>query len=225
MTGEHKAFSITDNNEQDLILGYFAKMQPCNPDPHMGGYVFDMSITNKGVTEKLNLLSATDTAGNSYVVKNDQWYTADHKLWLLVAAYYPKFDYENNQPDYSLEIMSKPKNSGAGLAFYSNPLLVWSEAEQEKAANILAYVSALQPVDGNMNVADTEKNIVEIYIYENDIEQKYICYDLYDQNGKCIVKYEGERIVEKGWTELPPYKKGGWFVADAGFYNYLDSLV
>jgi hypothetical protein len=224
MAGSHPSFSITDSRARDAIFGWLDTMVPCAPDPHTGGNLFELNVTQNGVTEKYSLLSTTSDAGESYVTIGSQWHTADHELWETVVAYYPRFDSENYPPAYTLSVnYTDPVTGPHGVAFayYADPALVWSQEEQDFATGIFAYLNGMveSPV-----MADESGQSVELYIYEQgtNTEKKYLCYKETDERGYPIVQYLGARPRQQG-TVSGEYMGGRWFIADATFYNYLMS--
>jgi hypothetical protein len=227
MTDDHPPFLIDDSGIQDLILGYLDAMQPCAPDPHMGGTLFELSITRDGSVEQYNLLSATSEAGDTYVTVREQWYITDHALWNTVVEYYPKFDGENHPPAYHLSInyMTTMGPRGRGVANYDDPELVWSKEEQDFSTGILGYLDGMAESSAKAQNDEESINII-VSKQDEEFDREYVCYKETDARGYQIVQYLGERRLNRDTT--PPiveHTGGGWFVADKGFYTYLMSYM
>lgn len=67
--GGHELFYITDSSTQNQILDLLSARRSAGLiNPTTSSYLFELSITQNGVTEDYTLLSDTDSDGNSYIL-------------------------------------------------------------------------------------------------------------------------------------------------------------
>lgn len=213
--------NVTESGMKDKIIACIGGIKPANYSSlgQLGGVVFHLEATKDGVTEAFVLFGITDDKGNPLVKRPkdpDRWYMAEPELWEYAKSLFPELDYTGVT---SVDLWHYSEYSGIGFDDRHDKAIVdkiKNYLDSMKAAKIEADVSNANPIRVSIGLVDGKE------------DKWYHCYDLYDKSGKCLVKYEGIRTLEKIDGKIEPVMDAsgaGWFLADADFYRYLDSFI
>jgi len=148
----HTAFAITEPDAQKQIIAYLEQMNPSSPEIFFGTSMFEISVSRNGIVEEFGLMSRRDAAGNNYLTKDGQFYTANPNLWRAIVAYYPRFDFENIHPGYMVSVWRGVQ--GISFHYYEAGVLAWFQTDedvlrgQETSERISAFLDTMESYAG-----------------------------------------------------------------------------
>ncbi|MFV0401561.1 MAG: hypothetical protein ACK5LX_13230 [Oscillospiraceae bacterium] len=84
----------------------------------------------------------------------------------------------------------------------------YSADDELRASTILGYLESMESDQPTASTSQKDQIRITVHDFEDDTTVEYICYDIYNSAGNCVVRSGDD-----------------WFAADPKLYNYMDGLL